>query len=231
MNYIEQIRSFWRSHEEHLFSTTEVAVYFYLVEVCNICHWKNPFKRNNAKIGADLGISFNTLKNARNRLHQAGLIDFETRNGSPNVSYTLSKFDKVYNEVTVEVANEVSNEVTVEVLPTKDKLNKTVIIPPVSPKLFPDEKKKKVKTEKVEFIPPDEKAVLSYFENSGLNDWMIQAGVFFSHYDSLGWKNSNGAKVVNWDSLANKWILTEKQKHGKETTGPDQKPKPKYGKD
>jgi len=126
MNYIELIRGFWRSHEEHSFSTTEIALYFHLLEVCNICSWKNPFKRNNSKIGADLGISFNTLKNSRNRLAQCGLLTFKTANGSPNVIYTLSKFDKVTNEVSTEVNDEVSTEVANEVLPTKDKLNKTV---------------------------------------------------------------------------------------------------------
>ncbi|MDR2084366.1 MAG: hypothetical protein LBP67_05165 [Bacteroidales bacterium] len=113
MNYIELIKGFWRSHEEHSFNTTEVAVYFHLLEICNICHWKNPFKRNNSKIEADLGISFNTLKNARNKLRQAGLIRFETRNGSPNVIYTLSNFD------------EVGDEVGDEINKTKTKLNKT----------------------------------------------------------------------------------------------------------
>lgn len=123
MNYLDQIRGFWRSHEEHSFSSTEIALYFHLLEVCNICQWKNPFRRNNAKIRADLGISYNTLKNARNRLSQAGLISFKTLNGSPNVTYTLSKFDKVSIEVKVEVSNEVSNEVGDKVFTTKDKLN------------------------------------------------------------------------------------------------------------
>lgn len=140
MNYIELIRGFWRSHEEHSFTPTEIAVYFYLVEICNICQWKNPFKRNNAKIGADLGISFNTLKNARNKLQQVGLITFKTTNGSPNVIYTLSKFDKVSDEVDVKVTTEVSDEVDVKVLPTKDKLNinqtkhEELISPPIPPK-------------------------------------------------------------------------------------------------
>ena len=125
MNYLKQIRGFWRSHEEHLFTCTEVALYFHLVEVCNICGWKNPFKRNNSKIGADLRISINTLKNARNKLAQCGLISFKTQNGSPNVAYTLSKFDEVGSEVTIEVGSEVGSEVTIEVLPTKDKLNQT----------------------------------------------------------------------------------------------------------
>jgi predicted transcriptional regulator len=224
MNYIEQIRGFWRSHEEHSFTPTEVAVYFRLLEICNICQWKNPFKRNNSKIEADLGISFNTLKNARNKLRQAGLIDFETRNGSPNVSYTLLNFDKVSNEVDVEV--------DVEVLPTKDKLNKTLVISPVSPKLFPAEKPKKKEQEKKVFVPPDEKTINDYFKYSELRDWEIQASKFFNHYNSQGWKKGTGVAVVNWDSLANNWILTEKQKNDgkdKRGTGPDGKQKPKYG--
>jgi hypothetical protein len=133
MNYIGQIRGFWRAHEEHSFTTTEVAVYFRLLEICNICQWKNPFKRNNSKIEADLGISFNTLKNARNRLRQTGLINFETRNGSSNVSYTLSNFDKVSSEVDVKVGDEVTNEVGNEVLPAKDKLNVNKTKPPPLP--------------------------------------------------------------------------------------------------
>lgn len=122
MNYLLQKNGFWRSHEEHSFSTTEVALYFYLLEVCDKCGYKNPFKRNNAKIEADLSISFNTLKNARNKLHQAGLLTFKTASGSPNVLYTLSNFDRVTDEVSVEVGNEVSVEVANELLPTKDKL-------------------------------------------------------------------------------------------------------------
>jgi hypothetical protein len=59
--------------------------------------------------------------------------------------------------------------------------------------------------------------VAAYFENHSKRDedWELQAQLFFSHYDSLGWKNSTGAKIVNWDSLANKWILTQKTKLSK----------------
>jgi hypothetical protein len=125
MNYIAQIRSFWRSHEEHSFTTTEIALYFHLLEVSNLCQWKNPFKRNNAKIQVDLGISFNTLKNARNKLQQCGLIHFQSRSGSSTTIYTLSKSDEVTAEVTIEVSSEVGKEVPCEVSPAKDKLNKT----------------------------------------------------------------------------------------------------------
>ncbi|MDE6500234.1 MAG: hypothetical protein K2K83_05975 [Rikenella sp.] len=125
MNYIELVRAFWRSQEEHSFSPTEVALYFYLLEVCNICRWKNPFRRNNAKIEADLSMTFYALKNARNKLKSTGLIDFKTTSGSPNVTYTLKMIYEVDDEVGNEVLYEVCNEVADKVLPTKDKLNKT----------------------------------------------------------------------------------------------------------
>lgn len=125
VNYIELIRAFWRSNEEHSFGPTEIALYFYLLEVCNICRWKNPFKRNNAKIEADLGMTFYVLKNARNRLKTCGLIDFKTVSGSSNVVYTL--------KIICEVANEVYDEVRGEVLPAKEKQNETKQISSHSP--------------------------------------------------------------------------------------------------
>lgn len=125
MNYIELIRTFWRLHEEHSFSTAEIALYFYLVEVSNICRWKNPFKRNNAKIQADLNISYNVLKNARNKIQQAGLITYQTCNGSPNVTYVLSQPESGYIKPADEIGDEVEDEVNPQPAPTKYKQNKT----------------------------------------------------------------------------------------------------------
>lgn len=109
MNYIQLINRFWASSEINSFRTTDIALYFYLLKVNNDCSWIESFRRNNRKIEVDLDISFNTLKDARNRLKIAGLIDFKTRNGDGNVLYTLSKFDKVSDEVSDEVADEVGS--------------------------------------------------------------------------------------------------------------------------
>lgn len=122
MNYIGLIKKFWTSHNANSFNTTEIALYFYIVEVFNICQWTNQIKRNNRKIEADLNISFNTLKSARNRLQQAGLLSFKSKNGDANVAYTLSNTDEVDNEVTAKVSNKVGKRSVY----TKDKLNKTV---------------------------------------------------------------------------------------------------------
>jgi len=140
MSYIELINRFWVVHEGSQFSTTEIALYFYLLKLGNLCGWPDSIKRNNAKVQADLGVSYNTLSNARNRLKNAGIVDFRTKNGSPNVAYylTFSKFDKVTSEVgeevTIEVTTEVSTEVGGELNKRKEIRKKSKeIIPPISP--------------------------------------------------------------------------------------------------
>lgn len=125
MNYIELINKFWLTSEAHSFRTTDIALFFYLLKINNVCSWRESFKRKNIQIQADLDISFNTLKDSRNRLKQAELLDFKSKSGSGDVVYTLSNFDKVRDEVADkvkrtsskndEVTNEVAHEVTTEV--------------------------------------------------------------------------------------------------------------------
>jgi len=128
MNYLELIRGFWRLNEEYSFTPTEISLYFYLVETCNICQWKNPFRRNNSKVCADLNITYNTLKRARKKLIKHNLIEVLSANGSANVIYTLSKFDEVSDEVVHEggkITPEIDQpcENLTRFCPIKDKLN------------------------------------------------------------------------------------------------------------
>lgn len=77
--------------------------------------------------------------------------------------------------------------------------------------LFQEEKpKKKSSRAKKEFIPPVLDDVLKFFSGSLLPDWENQGRLFFSHYNSQGWRKGTGVQVTDWDSLANKWILDEK---------------------
>ncbi len=211
MNYIEQIRGFWRSHEEHSFSTTEVALYFYLLEVCNSCSWKNPFKRNNAKIEADLGISFKTLSTARNKLQQHGLIVLKTRNGYANVDYTLGKFPKVRDEVRDEVKDEVKDEVGDEVRTSKDKLNKNKtkregMYSPATNNFFVgiDEDKPEEQPATVSyqtFVKPTVEEVEAYCKERGNR---ISAQKFVSYYQSNGWQVGRNP-MKDWRAAIRAW--------------------------
>jgi len=86
MNYIKAINNFWKLQDEHSFNGNQIALYFYLLK---LSLEKTTFKRINAKVMADLNVSYKTLHNSRNRLKQAGLIDFKTKNGSAQTIYIV----------------------------------------------------------------------------------------------------------------------------------------------
>ena len=209
MTYIDYIKNFWLQHNAYSLTVTETALYFYLLETNNLCRWANTFNRNNSKVLADLGIaSLKTLSAARNRLKQVGLIDFKTKNGSPNVSYTLVKFTEVREQVVTEVREQVREQVVTELNKTKKKTK--TIGENNSGELFPPEPPpKKPPKQKQEFVPPTIDEVKDFFRGR-LLDWETQAELFYHHFNGLGWRTATGAKVERWDSRANLWI-TEKQ--------------------
>jgi hypothetical protein len=96
MNYIAQIKGFWLLHREHAFTSTEISLYFYLLEVCNSANWVNPFKRNTAKILADLKFSRSSLERARKKLQTCGIIDYKSINGTANVTYQLADLELLF---------------------------------------------------------------------------------------------------------------------------------------
>lgn len=215
MTYIDYIKNFWLQHNAYSLTVTETALYFYLLETNNLCRWANTFNRNNSKVLADLNIaSLKTLSAARNRLKQVGLIDFKTKNGSPNVSYTLVNFTEVREQVVTEVREQVREQVVTELNKTKKKTK--TIGGYNSGELFPTQpNSKKPPKIKQEFIPPTIDEVKEFFRDR-LPDWETQAEIFFHHFDGLGWKTATGAKVERWDSRANLWIIEKIQEsHGK----------------
>ena len=212
MSYIELINYFWDIDEEWQFTCCETRLYFYLVKTANRLGWVDSWTRSDAKVSSDVGVSVNSMKTARNRLVQAGLIDVKqggkgqrdkTRyqilipkpqpNHIPNLIPNLEPKVQPYNK-------------------TKNNNNSGELFPP-------EEKPKKKKSAKAEFVPPTLDQVKAYFEEK-LLDWERQAEIFFYHFDSLGWRNANGAKIERWDSKANLWIMDEQAKqyqHGKQS--------------
>ena len=158
MTYIELINNFWFLDEDWQFTCCETRLYFYLLKTANRLGWVDSWTRSDTKVASDVGVSVNSMKTARNRLVQAGLIAFKAGGNGQ-----------------------------------RDKTK--------------------------EFIPPTLDQVKAYFEEK-LPDWERQAEIFFYHFDSLGWRNANGAKIERWDSKANLWIMDEQAKqyqHGKQS--------------
>lgn len=73
----------------------------------------------------------------------------------------------------------------------------------------PPKPKKRRKAVDEDFKPPTLQEVMAVFRQSAaqLPSWEDEARIFFYHYDGLGWRNTHGVKIRNWDSFANKWIF------------------------
>jgi hypothetical protein len=99
----------------------------FLVQECNEQDWENPFECPNGRICTSIGITEKSVIDARNRLKQLGLIDFEngvTKQKSPRY-YLLDYWNKVSiaggNGVSIPVSNRGGNEVNI----SKNKPNET----------------------------------------------------------------------------------------------------------
>ena len=75
MTYIELINQFWYIDEDWQFTCCETRLYFYLLKTANRLGWVDSWTRSDTKVSSDVGVSVNSMKTARNRLVQAGLIE------------------------------------------------------------------------------------------------------------------------------------------------------------
>lgn len=78
MNYIELINWFWELDEVWQFNCCETRLYFYLVKTANRLGWLNSWTHSDARTSANVGVSLNVMKGARNKLIQSGLIAVKT---------------------------------------------------------------------------------------------------------------------------------------------------------
>ena len=211
MTYIDYINQFWQIRRYKPMTAHEADFYFFLLKECNIRNWLCPFELPTRLIQAELGYSNKTVIDLRNRLKQKGLIDFiEGNRREKAASYILLVTSS--NQTGNQTGNQNGNPIIKTKNKTKNNNNSGELFPP-------EEKPKKKKSAKAEFIPPTLDQVKSYFEGK-LPDWERQAEIFFYHFDSLGWRNANGAKIERWDSKANLWIMDEQAKqyqHGKQS--------------
>ncbi|WP_370859564.1 hypothetical protein [Phocaeicola plebeius] len=219
MTYIDYINQFWQIRRYKPMTAHEADFYFFLLKECNIRNWLCPFELPTRLIQAELGYSNKTVIDLRNRLKQKGLIDFiEGNRREKAASYILlvTSGNQSGNQTGNQSSNQSGNQNGNPIIKTKNKTKNNNN----SGELFPpEEKPKKKKSAKAEFIPPTLYQVKAYFEEK-LPDWERQAETFFYHFDSLGWRNTNGAKIERWDSKANLWIMDEQAKqyqHGKQS--------------
>lgn len=129
MNYIELINWFWKLDEHWQFTCCETRLYFYLLKTANGLGWVNNWTHSDDKTSANVGVSVNTMKNARNRLCQAGLISFISGGkGQRN----KTRYQILTPNLTPSLTPNLIPNQTPNLTPI-NKLNETNNIPPIVP--------------------------------------------------------------------------------------------------
>lgn len=93
MTYIDLINRFWEAYRIKKFSDIDTAIYFFLLNECNIRRWLNPFELQTRNIEICIGVSRKTIGEVRNRLKQRGIIDFVEAQGRGPTVYLIDGAD------------------------------------------------------------------------------------------------------------------------------------------
>ena len=128
MTYIDYANQFWRAHEEYSFPSSTIAIYFYLLNVCNRRNWRMPFSGKTSIISEELQISKSTFIEARKQLDEAGLISYsDGKSRFVPAQYTLLEWpDNKTVEKTVKCTDDTTVEITddmTQIYKDKDKRN------------------------------------------------------------------------------------------------------------
>ena len=76
MNLFELLANFWRVDEQKNFSGNETRLYFFLIHLANRSFWAEWIEFADKRMVANANISLQVLKSSRERLKEAGLLNY-----------------------------------------------------------------------------------------------------------------------------------------------------------
>lgn len=81
INIYGLIHAFWNENEYEPFSTSEIALYFFLIDRANSRRWEMPFKCPTSTISRSIQVTRQTVVNARESLRKRNLITYTKGTG------------------------------------------------------------------------------------------------------------------------------------------------------
>lgn len=125
MTYIDYMNQFWRASSLEYMPTSEVALYAFIANECNLHRWKMPVPCSTVRICEVLHISKQTLCNARKNLARRGLISFsEGKSRHVPSKYSLLEWTE---DLTVGSTDGLTAGLTADFTPFKDKEKDNII--------------------------------------------------------------------------------------------------------
>lgn len=210
MSYLDLINNFWQKDIEYGFSEKEIALYFYLLNVCNSIGWKNPFGLSNSLTVIKFGWGKQAFNTAKQSLKTAGLIDFKCSQGRGKVyQYELKgsipdPFYRPFSNTFSDTFSGPKAETSLDIDIDKSKKNKKY--------------KRKLNNR---FTVPEIDQIADYCtrRNNG-----IDAQQFFDFYQSKGWILGK-TQMRDWHAAIRVWERSNelyKQKHGQKGSKSDE---------
>ena len=118
MNLYELSNRFWQENEYEPFSTSDIALYFYLLHRANSRRWQMPVRCPTAMICYHLKTTRQNIVKARESLHRRGFISFTPGKGKDVPSlYTIVEAPETLpvplpDELTGQLSDTTTNELT-----------------------------------------------------------------------------------------------------------------------
>lgn len=81
MNLFDLLANFWRVDEQENFSGNDTRLYFFLIHLANRSFWSEWIEYPNDRMVVNANISLQVLKSSRERLKEAGLLNYVSGGG------------------------------------------------------------------------------------------------------------------------------------------------------
>lgn len=115
VNIYELMRSFWQENDYETFSTSEIAMYFFLIDRANSRRWEMPFKCPTAVISRAIQVTRQTVINAREALRERNLITYSKGIGKgSHPMYSLILTDRFTEDLPRSLSEDLQDRSTVD---------------------------------------------------------------------------------------------------------------------
>lgn len=92
MNYITEMKAFYDRLETNPLPSPAIALWHALMHIANKTGWQQEFTVAVSVLEIKTGLNVQAVKRARNKLKEAGLIDWKSRNGKQSAIYQIHSF-------------------------------------------------------------------------------------------------------------------------------------------
>lgn len=202
MYYLELIERFWIFNEKAKPGSTAIAMYLYLLKTAKACD-AYDFKVSDVVLSKELGLTRPTVKTAKEKLRDLGLIRFQTKNGVSG-SYRLILSYPLEASAPKEMKSS-EIQMTPSFKELKDDLNLDVLN--LGVKIPSSNINQKINASSIQ--PANENIKIPEFEE--FLAYARTLAAYQSELDELikdkyhswkdsGWKNSSDRLITNWKS-------------------------------